>query len=98
MGTAALASGASAVLLLSSSGAAVANHTHSKVVGNGSCVIIAQDSGEASVFLPSAVFTGNPNVDIPEVNGRTHPLHVLVHQGVPGENQKADTRPRPKVL
>ena len=86
MGTAALASGASAFLLLASSGAAVADHTHAKVVGNGGCVVIAQGSGEARVDLPSAVFTGNPNVDIAEAEGRTHPLHVLVHQGVPGEN------------
>lgn len=86
LGTAAFASGASAVLLLGSSGAAVADHTHAKVVGNGGCVVIAEGSGEAGVDLPSAVFTGNPNVDIAEVQGRTHPLHVLVHQGVPGEN------------
>lgn len=86
LGTAALASAASAVLLLGSSGAAVADHTHAKVVGNGGCVVIAQGSGEAQVDLPSAVFTGNPNVDIPEADGRTHSLHVLVHQGVPGEN------------
>lgn len=87
MGTAALASAASAVLLLGSSGAAVADHTHAKVVGNDGCVVLAQGSGEARVDLPSAVFTGNPNVDIAEAQGRTHPLHVLVHQGVPGEKK-----------
>ena len=87
MGAAALASGASAVLLLGSPGAAVADHTHAKVVGNDGCVVLAQDSGEARVNLPSAVFTGNPNVDIAETEGRTHPLHVLVHQGVPGEKK-----------
>ena len=87
MGTAALASAASAVLLFGSSGAAVADHTHAKVVGNDGCVALAQGSGEARVDLPSAVFAGNPNVDITEAQGRTHPLHVLVHQGVPGERK-----------
>ena len=63
LGSAALASSASALLLLASSGAAVADHTHVKVVGNGGCVVIAEGSGEASVDLPNAVFTGNPNVN-----------------------------------
>lgn len=83
--TAALASAASAVLLLASSGAAVATHNHVKVVGNGGCVVLAQGAGEAGVDLPTAVFTGNPNVDIVEADGLTHPLHVLVHRGQPGE-------------
>lgn len=81
-----LASPAAVFLLLVSSGAASAEHTHVKVVGNGGCVVMAEGSGEAGVDLRSAVFAGNPNVDIAEVEGRTHPLHVLVHQGKPGEN------------
>lgn len=86
LGTAAAAAAASALLLLASSGAAVADHTHVLVVGNGGCVVMAEDAGEANVDLPGAVFTNNPNVDIGQVEGKTHPLHVLVHQGVPGEN------------
>ncbi|ADX74121.1 hypothetical protein FJ661_05030 [Pseudarthrobacter phenanthrenivorans] len=84
---AATASAASALLLVASAGAAVADHTHVKVVGNGGCVIMAQGAGEADVDLPGAVFENNPHAaDLPQTDGRTHPLHVLVHQGVPGEN------------
>lgn len=86
LGSAALASSASVLLLLGSAGAASAEHTHVKVVGNGGCVVMAEGSGEARVHLPSAVFAGNPNVDIAETPGRAHPLHVLVHQGRAGEN------------
>ncbi len=76
----------SVLLLLAASGPARADHTHVKVVGNGECVVLAQGSGESEVDLPTAVFEGNPNVDIPEVDGKAHPLHVRVHKGVPGDH------------
>jgi hypothetical protein len=67
--------------------AAHASHTHAKVVGNGKCVVLAEGAGEAAVVLPDAVFTNNPNVDATAgVAGRSHPLHVLVHLGVPGDH------------
>ena len=42
--------------------------------------------GEDEVVLPLSVFEHNPNVDIAPGADRMHPLHVLVHQGVPGEH------------
>ncbi|ELT45924.1 hypothetical protein ACJJV6_03065 [Arthrobacter nitrophenolicus] len=86
LGTVGAASAAAALLLLASSGAAVADHTHAKVVGNGECVVMAEGAGEERVDLPDAVFDHNPNVDIAQAANRTHPLHVLVHQGRAGEN------------
>lgn len=79
------------LLLLGAAGPAQANHTHVKEVGNGGCIVVAEGSGESKVDLPSAVFHtdgngGNPNVDAPETEGATHPLHVLVHRGVPGDH------------
>lgn len=64
---------------------ATATHTHVMPVGNGRCVVIAEEAGEEAVELPGAVFENNPNVDIAPAAGRNHPLHVLVHQGVAGE-------------
>lgn len=84
--TAVAASAASALLLLASGGAAFASHTHVKVVGNGGCVVMAEGAGEENVSLPPAVFANNPNVDVAATTGRSHPLHVLVHLGVAGEN------------
>lgn len=86
--TAAAASAASALLLLASGGAAFASHTHVKVVGNGGCVVLAEGAGEENVELPQAVFDNNPNVDVDATTGRSHPLHVLVHLGVAGENNQ----------
>jgi hypothetical protein len=85
------AAGLLALLLLGIAGPAQADHTHVKVVGNGGCIVVAAGSGESEVDLPSAVFPtdgpgGNPNVDIPEADGLTHPLHLLVHRGVPGDH------------
>jgi hypothetical protein len=85
------AAAASALLLVIGAAApAQADHTHVKEVGNGGCIVVAEGSGESEVDLPSAVFptdgTGNPNVDIPEADGLTHPLHLLVHRGVPGDH------------
>jgi len=75
-----------ATVFFALAGAALATHTHAMVVGNGQCVVIAEDAGEENVVLPDAVFERNPNVDIAATEGRSHPLHVLVHQGVPGEH------------
>lgn len=81
----AVAGAAMTGVVLGFPGAAHASHTHAKVVGNGQCVILAAGAGEASVVLPDSVFTNNPNVDAPSGNDtRSHPLHVLVHLGVPG--------------
>lgn len=89
LGAAAAASAASALLLLAASGPAAADHTHVKVVGSGGCVVMAEGAGEEEMELPDAVFDNNPHAaDIPQTDGRTHPLHVLVHQGVPGEQNK----------
>jgi len=73
-------------LFLVAASSAFATHTHAMVVGNGQCVVIAEDAGEEDVVLPAAVFDHNPNVDIAATEGRSHPLHVLVHQGVPGDH------------
>ena len=35
-----------------------------------------------------SVFEHNPNVDIAPATDRLHPLHVLVHQGVPGDHTR----------
>lgn len=49
---------------------AAAAHTHVRLLGNGQCVILAQNGGEKYVDLPGE---------------RTHPLHSNVHKGEPGE-------------
>lgn len=83
----AIAGAAMTGVVLGFPGAAHADHTHAKVVGNGQCVILAEGAGEESVVLPDSVFTNNPNVDAPSGNDtRSHPLHVLVHLGVPGDH------------
>lgn len=64
----------------------LANHTHVMQLGNGQCVVLAANGGEDDVELPLTVFDHNPNVDISPAPDRLHPLHVLVHQGVPGEH------------
>lgn len=69
---------------LGTAGTAAAIHTHVRVVGNGQCVVIAEDAGEERVALPLAVFAHNPHAE-EQGPGRQHPLHVLVHQGRPGE-------------
>lgn len=63
-----------------------ASHTHVKQLGNGQCVLLAAGAGEADVVLPLAVFDHNPNVTIAPAANRMHPLHVLVHKGVPGDH------------
>ena len=62
-------------------GAVSANHVHSKQVGNGGCVLLAQNSGEGEVDLPFAT-------EAQVAANRAHPLHLLVHLGRPGGNFK----------
>lgn len=67
---------------------ALASHTHVMTLGNGRCVLLAANGGEEDVMLPPAVFDHNPNVDIAPAPDRLHPLHVLVHKGVPGDHNQ----------
>lgn len=80
-------SGATLLLVLGAT-PALASHTHVMSVGNGQCVLLAANGGEEDVVLPLSVFEHNPNVDIAPVAGRMHPLHVLVHKGVPGDHNQ----------
>ena len=75
-----------AIVLALAAAPALATHTHVMALGNGQCVLLAAGGGEEDVTLPLAVFEHNPNVDIAPAPDRLHPLHVLVHQGVPGEH------------
>ena len=62
-------------VLMGSALPASATHTHVRMTGNGSCVILAANGGERDVQLPHAdAFAEN----------RRHPLHVNVHLGEPG--------------
>jgi hypothetical protein len=79
--------GAGLLLALAAS-PALASHIHVKAIGNGQCVLLAANGGEEAVELPLSVFDHNPNVDIAPAADRLHPLHVLVHQGVPGEHNQ----------
>jgi hypothetical protein len=54
-------------------------------------VILAPAGNEKFQVLPSVLFANNPNVGADDAGGlenlpmnRRHPLHVLVHLGVPG--------------
>jgi hypothetical protein len=76
---------AAAILALAAT-PALASHTHVMALGNGQCVLLAEEAGEESVVLPPSVFEHNPNVDIAPTDGRRHPLHVLVHLGQAGEH------------
>ena len=58
---------------------------------NGNCAILAAAGNEKYQIRPDVLFANNPNVDADHdaagVAGlplnRRHPLHVLVHLGVP---------------
>jgi hypothetical protein len=65
-------------LLATSALPASASHTHVRLLGNGQCVVLAADSGEAAVQLPHA------DEFAPD---RRHPLHVNVHLGTAGMRQ-----------
>lgn len=80
------ASIAAACLLALAATPALASHHHVMAIGNGQCVILAANGGEDDVELPQSVFANNPNVDITAAPDRLHPLHVLVHKGVPGDH------------
>jgi hypothetical protein len=76
-----------ALLLARAATPAFASHAHVMSIGNGRCVLLAANGGEEDVTLPMAVFEHNPNVYIAPTADRLHPLHVLVHQGRPGEHK-----------
>lgn len=67
------------VLLSAATAPAFADHTHVKKLGNGECVILAQNGGEKHVNLPDHLVGTQPE-------NRQHPLHVLVHLGQPGSD------------
>jgi hypothetical protein len=81
-----------AVILIGGAGSALADHTHVLILKSGKCVILAEGGNEKYVVLPSVLFANNPNADADDEAGglenlpmnRRHPLHVLVHLGVPG--------------
>ena len=81
-----------ATLLLAGAGVARADHTHVLILPNGKCAILAAPGNEKYLIMPDVLFSNNPNVDADDVVGglenlplnRRHPLHVLVHLGVPG--------------
>jgi hypothetical protein len=87
-----LVAGMTAALLLGSTGVARADHTHVLILPNGKCAILSANGSEKYVILPSVLFANNPNADADDAAGglenlpmnRRHPLHVLVHLGVPG--------------
>jgi hypothetical protein len=79
-------------MLVAGAGIAVADHTHVLILPNGRCAILSQNGNEKYLILPDVLFANNPNVDADDAAGglgnlplnRRHPLHVLVHLGVPG--------------
>jgi hypothetical protein len=81
-----------AVVMLAGPSVARADHTHVLILPNGKCAILAAEGNEKYQILPSVLFSNNPNVDADDAAGglddlplnRRHPLHVLVHLGVPG--------------
>ena len=90
----ALISGVAAVIFLAGASVARADHTHVLILPNGNCAILAAAGNEKYQILPDVLFANNPNVDADDAAGgldglplnRRHPLHVLVHLGVPGAN------------
>lgn len=87
-----LVAGVGAVIMLTGASVAWANHTHVLILPNGKCAILAANGNEKYQILPAVLFNNNPNVDADDAVGgldnlplnRRHPLHVLVHLGVPG--------------
>jgi hypothetical protein len=67
-----------AVWLVAMATPAVADHTHVRLIGNGSWVVLAANGAEKYVSLPHAD-------EFPE--NRRHPLHVNVHLGQAGTRQ-----------
>jgi hypothetical protein len=87
-----LVAGVAATFLLAGANVARADHTHVLILPNGNCAILTAAGNEKYQILPEVLFANNPNVDADDVAGgleglplnRRHPLHVLVHLGVPG--------------
>jgi hypothetical protein len=87
-----LVAGMATMFLLAATGVARADHTHVLILPNGNCAILAKGGNEKYQILPTVLFSNNPNVDADDAVGgvdnlplnRRHPLHVLVHLGVPG--------------
>ena len=87
-----LITGMAAMLVLAGAGIARADHTHVLILPNGSCAILAAEGNEKYQILPAVLFSNNPSADADDAAGglenlplnRRHPLHVLVHLGVPG--------------
>ena len=81
-----------ALLALAGASVARADHTHVLILPNGNCAILAAEGNEKYQILPDVLFANNPNADADDAAGglgnlpanRRHPLHVLVHLGVPG--------------
>jgi hypothetical protein len=81
-----------ALVALAGASVARADHTHVLILPNGKCAILAAGGNEKYAILPTVLFANNPNVDADDAAGgldnlplnRRHPLHVLVHLGVPG--------------
>lgn len=88
----ALTCGLAAAFLLAAASVARADHTHVLILPNGKCAILSANGKEKYQILPDVLFSNNPNVDADDAAGglanlplnRRHPLHVLVHLGVPG--------------
>jgi hypothetical protein len=87
-----IVAGCATVLFLAAATTARADHTHVLILPNGKCAILAAAGNEKYKVLPDVLFANNPNVDADDAAGglenlplnRRHPLHVLVHLGVPG--------------
>lgn len=87
-----LVAGLATVFVLAAASVARADHTHVLILPNGKCAIVAAAGNEKFTILPDVLFRNNPNVDADDAVGglenlplnRRHPLHVLVHLGVPG--------------
>jgi hypothetical protein len=87
-----IVAGFTVVLALAATSVARADHTHVLILPSGNCAILAAAGNEKYRILPDVLFRNNPNVDADDVAGglenlplnRRHPLHVLVHLGVPG--------------
>src|ERR671918_299056 len=83
--------GVAVVCVFAGASVARADHTHVLILPNGNCAILSAAGNEKFVILPDVLFANNPNVDADDAAGlenlplnRRHPLHVLVHLGVPG--------------
>jgi hypothetical protein len=80
--------GLATVFVLAAAEVARADHTHVLILPNGNCAILAAAGKEKYTILPDVLFANNPNVDADDAGdlplNRRHPLHVLVHLGVPG--------------